>query len=302
MVRADGVEPWAAGVTDAEQAVALDLYEQGNVEFQASRFAQALAKYGDALKHWNHPAIHFNMAVCLINLDQPLEARVHLEKALEFGAPALGAEIYSQGLTYKHSLDGQIARVAIACSEPGAVVTLDGTNMFTSPGEAERFVLPGRHQVVATKPGFLTSSETLDLQPAKLTKYDVRLVAFKSTAKLVRRWQPWVPYAVVAGGVAVAGVGALFYRAASDNFARYDAGVRSNCPRGCDAAMAAALGDVNARKQRGEVEQGVAFSLFATGGAALIAGLVGIVLNQPHTSLEVAPTASGATASIRWGF
>ena len=297
------VESWAVGVSDEEQAAALALYEQGNVEFQAARFAQALAKYSEALRHWNHPAIHFNMAICLINLDQPLDAIDHLEKALQYGARALGPDLYAQGLTYKHSLDGQIARVRIACKEPGAVVTLDGATLFTSPGEAERLVMPGRHQVVATKPGFLTASETLDLVPARLTKYDVHLIAFKSNAKLVRRWQPWAPYAVIAGGAVVGGIGALFYRAASNSFAHYDAGIMNSCPHGCDADMAAALTELDARRHRGDVEQGVALSLFAVGGAAVLTGLVGVILNQPHAPVEIAPAAGGgATASMRWAF
>ena len=60
--RADDNKPWAAGVSEAEQKTALVIYKQGNVEFEESRYAQALAKYREALRHWDHPAIHFNMA------------------------------------------------------------------------------------------------------------------------------------------------------------------------------------------------------------------------------------------------
>src|ERR1041384_5557334 len=73
--KADAPRPWAAGVSESEQAVALKLYVAGNLEFAESRFAQALAKYKEAIQHWEHPAIRYNMAVCLINLDQPLEAK-----------------------------------------------------------------------------------------------------------------------------------------------------------------------------------------------------------------------------------
>lgn len=81
----EAARPWASGVTEAEQAIALDLYVAGNREFTESRYAQALAKYKEALQHWDHPAIRYNMAVCLINLDQPVEARDNLERSFAYG-------------------------------------------------------------------------------------------------------------------------------------------------------------------------------------------------------------------------
>jgi tetratricopeptide (TPR) repeat protein len=294
-------KPWAAGISETEQATALALYTEGNSEFQAARFAQALAKYTEAIKHWDHPAIHFNMAVCLINLDQPLDAKLHLDRALAYGVEPLGADMYAQGITYQHSLDGQLSRVRIACKEPGATVTFDGTFAFTAPGEIDRIVMPGRHQVVATKPGFQTATEALDLLPSKSLRYDVRLVAFKAATRLERRWSPWQPYAVLAGGAGTVGLGALAYLLASNAFARYDAAVSAACPHGCDA-QAAALFQLDVRKQRGDVEQDVAFSLFAVGGAAVITGVVGIVLNQPRAVEEhpVAVVRSGSATLLTW--
>src|SRR5215813_4735696 len=85
-------KPWAAGVPDKEQAAALAIYRDGNAEFEESRYAQALAKYREAIKHWDHPAIRFNMAVSRVNLDQPLDASEDLDAAIKYGAAPLGAE------------------------------------------------------------------------------------------------------------------------------------------------------------------------------------------------------------------
>ncbi len=46
----DEPRPWAAGVSESEQAIALELYVAGNLEFTESRFAQALAKYKEAIR------------------------------------------------------------------------------------------------------------------------------------------------------------------------------------------------------------------------------------------------------------
>jgi tetratricopeptide (TPR) repeat protein len=296
-------KPWAAGVSESEQAIALALYEQGNAEFQAARFAQALAKYAEALKHWDHPAIHFNMTVCLINLDQPIEAKTHLDRALAYGADAIGGDMFAQGLTYQHSLDGQIARVRISCKEPGASITLDGTFLFTGPGELERMVLPGAHQVVASKAGYLTRSESLQLSSSKVTRYEVRLVAFKAETHYARRWATWKPYAVLGGGVALGALGGLAYLLATHEIDQYDAGVAAACPHGCDAAANAMLDDVNAHRSHGELARDIAVALFALGGTAVLAGTVGIVVNQPRAVSESAPTAQrgGRELLVTWG-
>src|SRR5437879_5618527 len=65
--------PWVRGVPAAEQKVALDLFREGNTLLKESLFVQAAAKYREALRHWNHPGIHYNLALALLNLDQPVE-------------------------------------------------------------------------------------------------------------------------------------------------------------------------------------------------------------------------------------
>lgn len=170
----DERRPWAAGVSDREQKIALGLYVAGNHEFIQARYAQALARYQEAIQHWDHPAIRFNMAVCLINLDQPVEARDNLERSLVYGAFALGPDAYGQGLTYRKLLDAQLVRLTLDCPEPDEEVVLDGKLVFKGPGVVDRFVLPGEHQVFATKPGFLPASRKIVLVAGKPVTYEIR--------------------------------------------------------------------------------------------------------------------------------
>ncbi len=302
--------PWAAGVSEAEQAIARELYSDGNREFIESRFAQALAQYKEAIRHWDHPAIRYNMAICLINLEQPLEARENLERGLAYGAAPLDTDKYAQGLTYRKLLDAQLARVKITCPEQGAEVMLDGKRLFTAPGAADAFVLPGEHQIVVTRSGFLTVSKTLVAVTGKRTSYDFLALERRTTTRTVRRWTPWKPWAVLVGGVALSGLGALSYVVAERNYATYDRGIAANCPgtKGCDAAMYAALSHLRDLQDRAGREQVIAFSLFAVGGAAAAVGLVGLVVNQPRVQLEpsrslvVTPISGGAVAAMRWAF
>jgi hypothetical protein len=166
--------PWAAGVSERAQALAFELYSDGNREFVEMRFVQALAKYREAIRHWDHPAIRFNIAVCLINLDQLVEARDSLERSLKYGVTALGADAYAQALKQRTLLHGKLARLTLDCPEPDEEVMIDGKLVFKGPGTVEQFVLPGEHHVVATKPGFLPASRKIVLAAGASAAFEIR--------------------------------------------------------------------------------------------------------------------------------
>lgn len=302
--------PWAAGISEAEQARALELYVEGNGEFAESRFAQALAKYRDAISHWDHPAIRFNMTVCLIHLGQPIDAREHLEKSLAYGPVALGAEAHAQAITYRKLLDAQLSLLTISCAEPGAQVTLDGKPLFIGPGTATRYLLPGAHQVAATKAGLQADLQMLTLSPAVPATIELRPELARATPpQLVRRWATWKPWTVLGSGGALVAAGAIAYLAADRTFEDYDRGVEAYCPMGCSAAMLAEHGGLARTKDRAEFEQVAAFSLFSVGGVVAVAGVIGLFWNQPRVRVRprpapvaVLPVDGGAAVSMSWSF
>src|SRR5687768_7442231 len=65
--------PWARGVSNERQQAAQVAFREGNVQLNNGLFVQAVDKYRSALTHWDHPAIHYNLALALLNLDQPIE-------------------------------------------------------------------------------------------------------------------------------------------------------------------------------------------------------------------------------------
>jgi hypothetical protein len=304
-------KPWANGVSDSEQKAALSIYNEGNTEFEESHYTQALAKYREAIQHWDHPAIRFNMAVCLINLDNPLEAYDDIEKALKYGDAPLGKEVYAQGLSYEKLLKGQIATLEVKNKEPGADVSLDGNKLFSGANDVTKLLLPGEHQVVATKPGYITATIPLVLIPGKTTVADVKMIELKAApTKMVRRWKTWKPWALVIGGAAMAGIigGALELQSSND-FSTYDREVGQACLMGCTGtgSMMGQLPQSTADiKSTAHFENIMAISAFAVGGAALAAGIVALVLNQPHAvvitekpkTISVIPVVGPNTASV----
>ncbi|HEY1552244.1 MAG TPA: PEGA domain-containing protein [Kofleriaceae bacterium] len=296
-------KPWAVGVSDVEQTRALDIYKRANAEFEEARYAQALAMYREAITHWDHPAIRFNMVVCLVNLDQPLEAFDDLEIALKYGAGPIGAAVYEQALTYQKLLLGQLAKIKITSQERGAEITLDGAKLFTAPGSVTKLVMPGTHQVVATKAGFLTTTTPLVLLGGKTATADVELTRLAATA-IVRRWSAWKPWVVLGAGAVVAATAGVLEWRSHENFESYDTSFAAACSTGCggpgEPAIPSALASL---EHRAKLENEGAVAMFAVGGAALAVGIIGVILNQPYAAtleknMTITPVVSAREAGI----
>lgn len=285
--------PWAKGVPDDARRQALGLFEEGNKLFESSEYAAALARYREALKVWDHPAIRYNAAVALINLDQPLAANENLELALRYGAAPFNPETHQQALTYQKLLRGQLAQLKVTCAEPDAEVTLDGKPLFASPGESTRWLLPGPHELVARKPGFLTETRSLNVLPGKPTVEAISLQESQTPrTKTVRRWEPWKPWTVLGAGALVALAGVPVILDAKSNIDAFDKEIVASCPAtmGCTAVPQRAID----ARDRSHVESIVAVSLFTVGGVLLAGGAAMLIGNQPR----VVPDESHIKATI----
>jgi hypothetical protein len=277
--------PWADSASPEQQTEALALFKDGNTLFAESQHAAALAKYRDALRLWDHPAIRYNAAVALINLDQPLAAAAELDSALRFGDAPLGAETHKQALLYKKLLSGQLADLRVACDEPAAEVMLDGQQLFVAPGEKTLRLLPGPHSLVARKSGFLDDARALQLPPGRRTDEAMKLVSLASLpTHTVRRWTAWKPWALFGAGIVVAAVGIPLIVDAKHSFDRFDTEIATSCPNGC-APGALPTGAVEAR-DRALAENGASIAMFAVGGAVAAAGVVVLILNQPRAEVK----------------
>jgi hypothetical protein len=285
--------PWAENVSDSAQQAALALFEEGNKLFETSQHTAALAKYREALKSWDHPAIRYNAAVALINLDQPLAANENLELALRYGALPFSSETYQQALTYQKLLHGQLAQLKVSCSEPDAEVTVDGAPFVVAPGEASRWVLPGPHQIVVRKAGFVTQTRSLTVLPGRPASEAVSLQKIRIVAThTVRRWSTWTPWVVIGSGAVVAGLGVPFLLAAKSNVNAYDNWIAASCPAGCTTSSVPEA--VLAERDRGRTDNVVAISLFSAGGALAAGGILMLIFNQPR----IAPAPTAARLSV----
>jgi hypothetical protein len=285
--------PWAKGVPKERQTEALELFRVGNGLLKESIFVEAATQYRKALALWDHPAIHYNLALALLNLDQPLEVHEHLLSAMRFGAAPLDTEKYEHARSYLLLVEKQLARVEITCQEPGAAVVMDGRPLFTAPGRYEGMVRAGPHTIVATKEGYLTSDMSRALPPGEKSTIDLKLFSSEDLTEYRRRWSAWKPWVVVGAGVALAAGGGLLHLQARDSFRQFDLGVEA-----CGGCVPdTGLADT---RVRGDTMQTLAIGGYAVGGAALVTGAVLVYMNrlQPYRVNPVDTAKSEQPVSI----
>jgi tetratricopeptide (TPR) repeat protein len=297
--------PWVRGVAAVEQKAALNLFREANALLKESLFVQAAAKYREALQHWNHPGIHYNLALALLNLDQPVEVYRQLETALSYGPAPLDADKYEHATRYRALIEKQLARIEVGCSQPGAMVTMDGLRLFIAPGHYEGLVRVGQHTVVAERRGFVTVQKTPTLPAGEKTKIDLRMFTAEQLTRYKRRWPLYMPVAVLAAGIVAAGVGGILQWQASESFKAYDRGIAS-CSLGSATSGCTPNGALAGKRSAGEAMQGTAFAFYAVGAGLVAAGGVLAYMNRSrpyHVEEEtppvvVAPVVSSSAVGV----
>lgn len=272
-------KPWAEGVTEEHQKAALELYTQANKGFEQAAsptdYKLVLETYTRALALWDHPQIRYNIAVCLINLDRPVEAFDNLERAMRFGQVAIGPDLWKQGQSYQKLLAGRVAEIEVS-AEPGAAVSLDGKLLASS----QQRVLSGDHQLVVEKPHYQTETRAIRVSGGQKVTIKVELKPIAVQSQLHRRFAKWVPWTVMGAGAAVAIVGAPFLLASRDSYDSYNNDVKTMCGAGCTSSNTPEK--ITSELGRAKLDNNLAISAFVSGSAILATGFVMVILNQPR--------------------
>jgi tetratricopeptide (TPR) repeat protein len=270
--------PWTIGVSQGRQKRARALYQAGNRLLADSLFSAAVAKYRAALQHWNHPGIHYNLALALVSLDRPIEAYESVVEALRYGPDALQPNEYRRALDYRRMLRRQLAEVEVVCQEPGAIVTLDGKPLFIGPGRLGTLVLPGQHQLAASKPRYITTSQVVTLGGASRTRLELHLLAEHEATVRVRRWPSWTPWAVAGLGLGTGAAAAALHWQSDVNARRLNELVPVYCSQGCPTYPPV----LRALHGRASWQRDGAYAGYATTAALLATGTLLAYLNRPQ--------------------
>ena len=282
---------WAKGVSAAEQEKALALFNEATDKIKDSLFKKAVDLYLEALTHWDHPAIHFNVAKALMALDDNVAAYNHLGASMKFGGQPLTPDEQEQVTRYKKLLyDTELAEVHITCSEPDAQVTLNGDLLFTGPGSWQGVVRPQNVSLIASKPGFQTTQSKPSLKKGQLNDVSLALTPLDDSQRYTRAFGTWIPWTVIAAGVVMAGGGAVAHWQQGEQVKAYDDAI-AQC-RSTAASNSGAIldtggvarcipgGDIRGKLDDAKLMKTLAIAGYAAGGATLATGLVLLYVNR----------------------
>ena len=234
------------------------LFDEGTRLLKESLFQQAVDKFKAALTHWDHPAIHYNMALALLNLNDPLSLHEHLRQALRYGPKPFEEDKFNVAKGYLRLVENQLATVDLSCNEPGAVVTFDGREMFTAPGHQTFLVVPGAHIAAASKAGARPTEWTRILVAGETTTFDLKVDMNATRDNVIAA----VALAIAAGGIAT---GLVLDRLANDSEAS------AYCPnRECQAGEYSKI-------QTAWLERSCSRVAYATAGLSVVGGLAYLV-------------------------
>ncbi len=278
-----GNKPWAEGVSEADRITAGRLFEEGNALLKDAIFVKAAEKYREAITHWDHPAIQYNLALALVPLDQPIEMYRALERAMAYEGAALEKDYFERAKSLKILTEKQLANVEFTCDVPGAVVAFNGKEVFTGPGTWKQLIPSGAHALLVRAEGRITSNVDVKVVGGETFKAECQLFTEKDLLRTKQLMPTWVPYTIGGAGLAIVGGGVLLHLSAKNSFAEYDSGVRdcaATDPTGGCTVQPPQLFDL---KSSANNKQAIAIGAYAVGGAAIAAGVTLLVLNRPQT-------------------
>jgi hypothetical protein len=297
MTALDGKSPSITQVSAEHRRTAMALVEAGNKLLNDSFFPQAEKKYSAALAIWDHPAIHYNLALSLPQTLKPTQVYDHMLAALKHGEAPLGEGRFKHARNLTERMRREYAWVEITCDCEASAKLASGEWLERrGSGRFEGLVPPGTHTLVAAQKD-QASTETI------LTLAAGERVRLRLGSK--RPWATWMPWAVLGAGVAVASGGGLLHAQAGERFRAFDRGINE-----CDGCVPSP--QLAGERTRALNLQRGAVTAYAVGGAALVTGLVLLYNNQlqsqviPETANEsqlvVMPVLGGSENGVQATF
>lgn len=296
---------WEVGVTQQQQRAARQLLGEGNSLWNAARFSEAAEKFTQALANWDHPRIHYNLALALIALNRPLEVHDHLQLSMRYGRDALTAEQREWAGFHLRDLETKrLSAIDVRCESPGAEVRIDGRLVFTAPGWHHAWVLPGPHTISTAKRGYISTNRSESLKPGLTWVTQTRVYTKSELTRSTRRWPSLVAeHLMLAGaGAALLAVGGALTLSA--NAAIEDINERCRTTPRC--VFPSELSERDSRAS--ELRDFAAFSYIA-GGSMFVTGMVLTLLNLKKTHVvqppeerpklvRISPMAGGHTVGV----
>lgn len=273
--------PWNRGVSQQVRAEARGVFLEGNRLFKIPLFTQAVEKYNAAIEKWQHPAFFFNLAFAEINLGQYLEAREHLERAMQYGPNPLRADRFAEAKKQLIEVERHLGRLRIRVPTVSSEISVDGVPVFSGPVDREIWVTSRQHEVAVKKIEYVAQSKRLTVAAGTQATVNISLKRLVEE----RPYALWKPWAMIGAGVLIGAGSGVLQGIAARHFTSYDTSFDAlKCATdknsGCSKDQISSK--LTARLNRAHLEQDLAVGGYIAGSAAIFSGIVLLYLDRPH--------------------
>lgn len=300
------VEAQATTPTAEQRTRARELYGEGQRQFAAHAYPEALAAFQGAYAQVPNPVVLLGVASAQEQLGQRAEARATLERYLAERADAPDrAEVLARIAALPAPTTGTIR---VACTPTGAAIAVDGAAAGTSPADVS--VSAGAHELQLTLAGYAPLTRSVTVPAGGTVEVSVELVAVPDVASTEDEPEEMSEDAAFGDEGAESGDEAEEAEPVPETPVSTDpsAGVWvTTAIAGVALVTGTVFGflalsrqsDFDAMPTRSAADEGEAFALVAdlSFGIAAAAGITAIVLYA--TERPSAPAADAATASLR---
>lgn len=275
------------------------LFEEARNFHRRMMFAEARAKYEEALALWEHPELRLYLGRVLRSIGLPVLAYDNLRLSLRWGPGSLDAEKEQEArATLRALLEEELAAIEIRCDEPGATVLMDGKPWFVGPGARRQMVTPGEHVLTARKDGYFTVAKPIFMVAGK--EASGQLVLSADTVVARQRWPAWLPWATLGAGAAIAVMGGRLMWQADDLHGYAQERSVRECGRSCPPSP-------NFQYDASVNESWLAAGTLLAGGATVITATAMLFTNRPQiyrtedrggVKVEIRPAAAPDAAMV----
>jgi len=270
-----GVPKWSEGVSQADQDRATELFQQGTSFLLDFNYNDAIDAFREALKLWDHPTIHYNLAVALANVAEPLEVYKEFVEALKYDGEGLEPDYYKDAVAKRDTLIKQLVQATVECNQPDARVIVDGKDVGTCKDKPQQLMRAGEHSFTALKDGYETTAVSKVYRGGDVVNVELKMIRPEDLTRYRRKFPTWVPWVVTGAGVAFAGAAGLLHASARDDFKQFDSEI-IECG-GCQPTQE----QIDLKDGAG-TKQNIAIVGYVIGASALIGGIALLVINRPQ--------------------
>jgi hypothetical protein len=164
-----------------EATRARDLFQAAQKLYKANKFAEAIAKFEEALAAKPHPVIHFNLARCYEQLGEPAKALRSYRDYLRLSPDAKDKDQVTATMgTLEKKLSAKgLQQLLVVCETEGARAEVDGKDIGKTPASIE--LVAGDHKLVVRADGYDPVEKSFTFSTAHISEQAVTLS--KATAK-----------------------------------------------------------------------------------------------------------------------